>query len=575
MDITAILVMLILAWSGVVKPSEAFSGLSSNAVVSIIGVMILGYGIEKSGVMKKIVKPILDIAGKGEKRLIGFVSLVIGGLSAFLQNIGAAALFLPAIIRISKRTRIPASRLLMPMGFAAILGGTLSMVGSGPLIILNDLLKQSGEESYGLFSVTPLGVVLLATGIMYFLFFGKYVFPGKDRRENDDEMQTGVQQQLIETWHLQCTTYECIIPEKSSIIAKTREDAGICKDYGLNLIAMKEGDEVLYAPWRYARFAAGQRLVLIGRIEDVERFASDFSLNVPSESRLCDELERPENAGFAELIIPPKAPVAGKTLREIALRKSYHVEPIILLSGENEERGDFSDRKFEVGDALIVYGLWEHIKTMGDNHNFVLITPVEVEISRQGKPVTAAACFLAAVIMVIFGVQLSVALFSGALAMALLGVIKIDEAYRAVDWRTVFLLAGLIPLGIAMEKSGAAEYTAGLMMNLLKNSHPMIILMAFSALAGLFSLFMSNVAATVLLVPLVMTAGRMTGLDPRAMALLVAVSASNSFILPTHQVNALLMSPGGYRNKDYIKAGGIMTLLFLFAASGIIYLFYM
>jgi di/tricarboxylate transporter len=567
-DVIAIMIMITLPWLGLITPAEAFSGLASNAVVAIIAVMILSYGVGRSGVMNRITRPIIRVAGSSEKRLIGLVSAAVGLISSFMQNIGAVALFLPAVMRISKKTRIPISRLLMPLGFAGILGGTLTMVGSGPLIILNDLLRQGGQPPFGLFGVTPIGVVLLGAGIAYFLAFGKVVLPARKGEA------VSPQQELIETWRLPATIYHCVIPQKSPLVGKTREEVQLWMQYRINLLALAEGDEILYAPWRYTRFVAGQELALLGDQSDIERFVEEYHLQRRKETSLFEDLRSGEMAGFAEVIIPPRAPVAGKTLREIALRKTYGVEPIMLLSGVLEERVDFSDQALQPGDALILHGRWENIKAMGDNRNFVLVTPIETEAAGKAKPATATLCFLGAIVLILLGVPLSLGLLSGALAMIILNIVPIDEAYKAVDWRTVFLLAGLIPLGIAMEKTGAASYVANRMILPLQGSHPLLILIAIAALATLFTLFMSNVAATVVLVPLVMIIGGMTGISPRALALLVAVCASNSFILPTHQVNALLMAPGGYHNADYFKAGGILTIFFIVIAVGLIYLLY-
>lgn len=569
-DIVAILIMLMLAWLRLVKPAQAFSGLASNAVVSIIAVMILGYGVDRSGVMSRITRPILRLAGASERRLTGLVSAVVGVISAFMQNIGAAALFLPAMMRISRNTRIPASRLLMPLGFSAILGGTLSMVGSGPLIILNDLLRQSGQKAFGLFSVTPVGLALLLAGIAYFLVLGRFVLPVSGKREE----AVSPQQELIETWQLPSTIYPFVIPPESPLLGKTIEEARLWTEYRLNLLALSEDDDLLYAPWRYTRFAPRQELALLGKQDDVERFVADGGLR-PSTTSRFRTLQVSESAGFAEIVIPPRSSVAGKTLREIALRKTYGVEPVMLLSGAREDRNDFSDRVLEPGDALIVHGLWQRIRALGDRREFVLVTSVEAAPAGSARPVTAMLCFLMAIGLALSGVQLSVGLLTGALAMIVLGVVPIDEAYRAVDWRTVFLLAGLIPLGIAMDETGAAAYVAHQMMQLLDGSHPLVIMTAIAVLSTLFSLFMSNVAATVLLVPLVMIIGDMAGINARALGLLVAVCASNSFVLPTHQVNALLMAPGGYHNADYIKAGGIMTAIFIVIAVGLTYVLYL
>lgn len=565
-DVIAVLVMLALAWLRILTPSEAFSGLASNAVVAVAAVMVMGAGIERSGVTRKLTRAIVRAAGDSERRLVSVVSAVVGVLSGFMQNVGAAVLFMPAVLRISRRRAIPASRLLMPMGFAAILGGTITMIGSGPLIILNDLLRRGGEEGFGLLSVTPVGLALLAAGVLYFLVLGPRVLPAARR----DERGRSAEQELIEAWELPSTIYEFTIPPGSDLIGRSREELELWKRYGVNILALEEAGDVEYAPWRHTRLAAGQRFALLGRPDDVERFCGDHGLECREECQDFGDVDPSGDAGFSEIIIPPRSPVAGRTLREIALRKNYHVEPIMLLRGDVEQRSDFSDVPLRPGDALIVHGPWRMIAAMGDRRQFLLSSAVEVDPAARRHPAVAVACFLGALVLAFLGLRLSHALLTGALAMVLLGVIRIDDAYRAIDWRTVFLLAGLIPLGLAMEKTGAAAYVAGLVMQVVEGSGVFPVMLAIAALATVFTLFMSNVAATVVLVPLVVILGRETGISPRALALLVAVSASNSFVLPTHQVNALLMAPGGYRNSDYVRAGGIMTLIFLVVATALV-----
>ena len=570
-DVVAILVMVTLPWLGLVEPEEAFSGLASNAVVAVIAVMILGYGVDRSGAINRLVQPIIAAARSNETRLIALVTVTAGLISAFMQNIGVAALFLPAMLRISKSTGTPASRLLMPMGFAVILGGNISMVGSTPLLILNDLLRQGGHPPFGLFSVTPVGIALLATGIIYFLAFGNRLFPsGGERTQNPISMQL----KLIERWHLPTTIYHCAIPAKSPLIGRTRGDVQLRAKYRLNLLALAEGDDVLYAPWRHTPFAAGQRLALLGNRNDLNRFVTDYSLMYREDTQPFEELETAGHAGFAELVIPVRAPLIGKTLREIATRKTYGVEPIMLLSGEREERENFSDEPLQAGTTLIVHGRWERIRTMADNMNFVLITPVEAaEAALKPKPVVALICFAGAILLTLFGFPIALGLLTGALAMILLRIVPINEAYRAVDWRTVFLLAGLIPLGIAMDHTGAARYAAIRMIDILEG-HPIFILFVVGILATLLSLVISNVAATILMVPLAMVMADLTGINPQGLALLVAICASNSFLIPTHQVNALLISPGGYKNGDFIRAGSVMTIIYLVISVLFIYISY-
>jgi di/tricarboxylate transporter len=335
-----------------------------------------------------------------------------------------------------------------------------------------------------------------------------------------------------------------------------------------------DGEDMQHAPWRYTRLSAGQKLALLGAREDVERFAAQGLELCEERGALLDEMQGGDLAGFAELVIRPRAPIAGKTLREVAVRKHFGVEPVLLLSGSDEAEHDFSDQPMNAGDTLVIHGLWDRVRAMGDDPSFVLITQVTGEQPNQNKAWVAALCFLGAIGLAVAGFPLSISLLTGALAMILAKVITIDEAYRAVDWRTVFLLAGLIPLGLAMENSGTAAWVAQNATDFLSQTHPVVLLTAVGLMATVFSLFMSNVAATVLLVPLVIPLGASAGVSPRALALLVAVCASNSFVLPTHQVNALLMSPGGYRNADYLRAGSGMTVLFLAVAVGLIYVLF-
>lgn len=569
-DVVALLVLLAVAWLGFVTPAQAFSGLASNAVVAVIAVMILSYGLDRSGITRLLTTPLLRTAKHSESRLIALMSTAAGVLSGFMQNIGAAALFLPTLVRLSRTEGVSLPRTLMPVGFAAILGGCLTMVASGPLIILNDLLRQRDLQAYGFFAVTPIGIVLLAGGIAYFLVLGRRLLP-----RDSAAHPASPQQELVDAWDLP-TTISCFaIPEGSPLIGETLESADLWEAHGLHLLALEEGNDVLYAPWRYTTFAAGQQVALLGSRQDAEHFASQNGLYyLGDDCHLGRLLTDGEEAGFAELVVRPRADIRGRTLREIALRKTIGVEPILLLRSGSELRSDFSDVPLDAGDTLVVFGPWATLAVLQRDRNFVPVSKVEGGSRRTRKPLAAVACFLLGIGLAASGIHLSLGLFSGALAMILLGVITIDEAYRAIDWRIVFLLAGLIPLGIAMESTGTAAYVAQGAAGIASGSHPFLLYLIIGMLATVFSLLMSNVAATVVLVPLTIAISTTAGVDPRPLALLVAICASNSFVLPTHQVNALFMGPGGYRNRDYLKVGSVMSVLFLLIAASLINLCY-
>ncbi|MDI6876224.1 MAG: SLC13 family permease [Methanomicrobiales archaeon] len=567
-DVVALLVIVLLFWFGLVSAAEAFSGFASNAVLAIISLMILGAGIDRTGVTARLSRSIVGFAGKNEKRLLATFSAIVGFLSAFMQNIGTVALFLPALLRVSRQTRIPPPRLVMPLGFAAILGGTLTMIGSGALIVLNDLIATNDLEPFGIFAVTPLGILLLGAGIAYFIVLGNYVLP----RAKPDAYKPGAQEILADAWRLPTAMHHYRIPGTSPLAGLERNEADMKTRYALHLLAITENGDVLYAPWRHTPFRAGQVITLLGEEDDAERFAADYSLErIADPERFSAEVGG-ERAGFAEIMVRPRAEVIGKTFREIAFRKKYGIEPIVLVSRGVEMQKDYADVPLSTADIIVGFGPWERVRALAADPNFTLNTPVDEAAVRKEKAPLALLCFIGGIALTLTGVPISIGLFTGALVMVLGGVLEIDEAYRSIDWKVVFLLAGLIPLGTAMVNTGTAALIADGLLRFLEGAHPLLLILIIGGLTTFFTLFMSNVGAVVILVPVALLVGAQSGIDPRGLALLVGLSASNSFILPTHHVNAFLMSSGGYRNADYLRAGSILTVIFLLLVTGWIYL---
>jgi len=563
-DVTALIIMILLPWFGLVEPLEAFSGFSSNAVLAMIGVMILGYSIDASGAMNRFATRIERLASGSEGRMITLISASVGLVSAFMQNIGATVLFLPGVRKVADRSGFSLSQLMMPLGFAAILGGTLTMVASGPLIMLNDLMRQSGGQPFGIFSVTPIGLILLSIGIIYFLILGRKLLPGK--KDSDREVIN-----LTDEWNLPCRKFIIIVPEASPLAGKTIEEAGLWTEYGIYILAQATEKGIEFAPWRKTVLKAGCRYAVSASQEGMNKLILDFGVELDEGTCPLRKIMESDEVGFAELVVRPRSRLSGRTVRLVAVRKTYGVEPIALNSGGEAIRGDISDYPLKDGDTIMVHGPWSAISAMGKSGGFLLASRVPEVRQVSRKPLLSILIFAAGVLLAIMGCRLSLAMMTAAVAMIILKVITIDEAYRAVEWRTVFLLAGLLPLGIAMERSGTAEFIASQVIALLGQTHPIVLMYAIALLATVFSLFMSNVAATVLLVPLVITIAPDLGASPAALAILVAVCASNSFILPTHQVNALLMTTGGYGNRDYMRAGGPLTLLFIAVVVPLVY----
>ncbi len=559
---------------GLVDTRHLFDGFSSNAVISIIAVMIIGAGLDKTGLMSKVATFILKVGGTTEARIIPIISATVGIISSFMQNVGAAALFLPVVSRISARSGLPMSRLLMPMGFCAILGGTVTMVGSSPLILLNDLILTSNQalpaqqqmETWGLFSVTPVGLVLVAAGIIYFVLAGRFVLP---TTKSEGAKGTDPIEYLKETYGMKYCMKEMVIPKDSGLVGKLLND--VESTYKIRVVAMlRGGGDLAIGANGVARdvgFEPHSAIGVVASPEHCKSFAEKYGLEVREEFEAFGDALSPSKAGIAEVVIPPGSSLIGKSARDVWMRKRYGLSMIALHRGGKtlHEGEGIRDLALQGGDTIVGHVTWEALIRLEKDNDFVVVTTEYPHEELRPHKVGAAGIFFAiALILVLFtDLRLSVALLTGAMGMILSRVLTMEEAYKAVSWKTVFLLASLIPLGLAVETTGTAKWIAEQVVVLVGDAAPWIIQASIAILATFFTLVMSNVGATVLLVPLAVNIALQVGADPAVYALTVAIATSNSFLIPTHQVNALIMGPGGYRVPDFMKAGGVMTVLFL------------
>lgn len=571
-DVVAIIMMVVLPLLHLVTPKEAFIGLSSNAVVSIIAVIIIGAGLDKTGVINKLVAPILLVAGKSPSRIVIAISLTVAGISSFMQNIGAAALFLPAIQRISKNLKIPISKLLMPIGYSAILGGTITLVGSSPLILLNDLLLPYKLKPFGLFDVTPIGLCLVAGGIFCFILFGRFILPKETKEQEHDEGGSeidGIVSELGQAWELHT-------PDDFTHYREPVTIDEIRHQFLVSIVAVTETpNSKSLTPGGNTVIRSGIDLVAVGQEKDIKRLAETEGIEIRKDLKVFkNELDK-QSVGLVEAVVAPRSELEGKTLNETQFEDRFRVIPMAIQRHGNVYRTEIGDMPLRVGDSLFLHGTWRRLQFLSKQRFLLFNTPIDVELLRPDKAFLAVIWLVIALTMVmVFKIQLSVCLMTGALGMILTRVLTIDEAYHSVDWRTVFLLGGLIPLGIATEKSGTAAFIAQTVLGAIGTVSPIVLFSVIGVLATFFTLVISNVGATVLLVPLVVNMAIAADADPRMAALIVGLATSNSFILPTHQVNALYMGPGRYRSVDFMKAGTLVSIVFLITMIGSIALFY-
>ncbi len=580
-DVAAILVMVVIGVLGLVPATELFNGFASNAVLSIIAVMILGAGLDRTGVMSLVAAWILKVGGSTLNRISPMICGTVGIISGVMQNVGATALFLPVTSRISARSQIPLSQLLMPMGFCAILGGTLTMVGSSPLILLNDLIANSNRslppgietlQPFHLFDVTLVGLALLAAGILYFVIGGRFLLPAAKEKSVGSPART--KSYFADVYGIKGDVFELLVTVDSPLVGMKIGDAEKLEGAPI-LLAIRNTEEPRLAPPSDEMIWVGTILGVMGTRDVVGHFALNYQCRVQPRLRTFGGLFNASRAGISEVVLPPGSRLIGQTINEARLRKRYGISVLAInRRGEVLVRG-IRDLEMETGDCLVSHSTWSDLSAVSRERDFIVATEIPKEEQRPNKVAHALLFFAIAIFMIIFtDYRLSIALLVGAMGMIITGVLSMDEAYSAVSWKSVFLLASLIPLGQAMERTGTAAWIAQEIMLILGDVPGLAIQVALAVLATVFSLVMSNVGATTILVPIAISIAIATGHNPTMYALIIALATSNAFILPTHQVNALIMGPGGYRVADFIRVGSIMSVIFLVVMLGMVNLLF-
>jgi di/tricarboxylate transporter len=574
-DVVACLVLVLLGLTKLVPTTILFSGFSSESVIALIGVMIMSAGLERCGVVAKTTWTIMRY-GKKEEGRIRLMLMTISGLCAgFLRSVGTVALMLPVISRIRLATGISKSRLLMPVSFCAILGSTLTMLGTGPLILLNGLLISAqgltdrfGQDTptLGLFSVFPIGMVLLIAGILYFIVLGRWILP-KVSKEESTRSNGGSPDYFKRIYGIGPDFCECRVPGSSPLVDNTIRQWESLLPPSIALIGIKIGNNIYVPPYRKKEVKSASTLAMLGPKEEIEAFCHKYGLKLsPYVTVFAEHLNR-AHAGLCEAVVPPSSQLIGTDLGSLHMRHHYGIQVLAVHRGDKVSRGkkEIGDLTLRAGDTLGMFCEWGALASLQKNPDFVVVTTdFPHRRLRKEKMHFAILFFLLSIGLILFThYSIAVSLLVGAVCMVFTGVISIDDAYKSVSWKTVFILAGLIPLGVAVDSTGTSDWVGAFLLDIFEPYPEWFLLFMIGVIASLLSLVLSNVGATIVLVPLVVHIAQAIGADPRAFGLMVAVSTSNSFLIPTHQANALISLPGQYKITDFIKAGGLMSLLFL------------
>lgn len=575
-DVAALLILVVLGLSELVPPEGLFGGFASNAVMSIVAVMILGAGLDRTGVLGGAAKFVMRISGGHEGRLVMALSALAGVLSMFMQNPAVAALFLPVASRVSARTGYPMSQLLMPMGFCIILGGQMSTVGNSPMILLNDLVAginrnlPPGAESlqfYPLFSVFPVGLGLFVLGLLYFSFLGRRLLPDEERQSVTPSRTESYFEQL---YGQRGDLYELEVQAGSSLIGASVLDAEGLPGAPV-LLALQDAGQARLAPPGDQSIGRGARLGVLGSREQVESFAAAQGCKLEPRLVQLESLFNPARSGISEAVVPPGSQMIGKTIGELRLRRRYGVSPLALNRGGELIREDLREQRLQSGDCLVFHSTWRDLIDHAHEKDYVVITDYPKEEQRPQKLAHALTFFVLAFGLALIGhVPVTLALFAGAAGMMLTGVLSADEAYRAISWKTVFMLACLIPLGAAVDTTGTAAWIAQELLVVIGDWPGWGVQLALALLTAIAAMVMSNVGAAIIMIPMSVNIALAVGGNPTEYALIAACAAANNFVTPTNAVTAMIAGPGGYRQADFIRAGLPLSLLFAVVSVGLV-----
>ena len=569
-DLVALVVLVVLGLTGLVAPEEIFGGFSSNAVMSIIATMILGAGLDRTGALNRLASWLLRRGHGVEQRLLLMTGAIASLNSSFMQNPSVMALYLPVASRLASRTGLSLQRLLLPIAAAIVMGGALTMVGNSPLILLNDLLVSANNnlpsgmatlEPLRMFAPLPIGVALIAASLLYFRFYGD--------RKLKDETETSVAPARTESYFansygIEGDVFELVVTAESPLVGMSLGDAESLHDAPL-MLALQTGTDTRLSPPADMRIWVGSVLGVMGERQQVQDFAQNQFLRLSTRLRNFGDLFNPSRAGISEAVVPPTSRYIGKTATELRLRKQSGISLLAINRDKKVLRDDVRKVPLRTGDMLVFHSIWQDLAVAAESRDFVVVTDYPKGEQRPHKFKIAMSIFALTILIALTSkLPVSLTLMTGVAGMLLTGVLRMDEAYAAINWRTVFLMAGLIPLGWAMDSSGAAAWIAGHTVERLPEGIPIWALeIAIALLTTAFSLVISHIGATIVMVPIAISLALAAGGNPTAFALIVALSASNNLMTASNPIISMVTGPANYTSKQLWRIGGPLSLTYL------------
>jgi di/tricarboxylate transporter len=564
-DLAAMLALAALIIGGALKPGQAFSGFSNPATVAVAAMFVLSAGLESSGLIRQLGDYLLRRERVNATTLLLLCALVIGPISAFLNNTAAVAVFLPMVLAACRRSGVSPSRVMMPLSFFAMLGGTCTLIGTSTNILVSSYAEGHGLEPFGMFEFSLPGLALFGAGTFYLMILAPRLTPERVSAES-----------LTEDHHVNPYLSEVVVVDGSELIGKNLAEARIGEKHDLEILSLYRNGKALGMPGVELPLQEGDVLIVEAPAAVLVSLRENIGLAVRHGRHPDDADLGAVDTGMVEILVPPNSPVEGRTLKELDFRQRYGAVAMAIRRHGEDIIEKIGRIRLRVGDELLVLGRNDNLAKLRRRDGLVILQELDIPVFQPLKVFAAGLIIVGVVTSAATGLlPIAEAAVAGAVLMVLCRCLSLGKAYRAIDWKVVFLLAGLIPMGIAMESSGAAESAVQAVLAVVGDFGPFAVLSIFYLMTALLTGFMSNNAAAVLLAPLAVTCAADLGVDPRPFLVAVTFAASAAFFTPIgYQTNLLVYSPGGYRFADFLRLGGPLNIIMWLMASFLIPLFF-
>ena len=567
-DLVALCALVALLLTGTLTPQEAISGFSNQVVIMMVGLFVVGGAIVQTGLAKKASGKLMMLAGDNEIGLFLLLMVVTAVIGAFVSNTGTVALMMPIVVSLAQKAKIRASRLLMPLAFASSMGGMLTLIGTPPNLVIQEALTESGHQPLGFFSFLPVGLVCIVVGIVVLLPLSKRFLNGRQRGDDDGKARRRkTLDDLLEEYSLKDDLSVFTVTDASLVKDKSIVELDVQRRYGLSVLEvrrvkkthaklMKEVEQRLAGP--DTRLMVGDIVYVSGNKQQAEQMAADMQLNKTSQPLAFYDI------GIAEAVLMHNSRLCGKTLRDGGLRRLYSVNVLGVRRGDDYITRNLADLKLRQGDILLIQGKWKNISRIANLTEGILIMgqPLEeaARVTLDYKAPLAAAIMVAMILTMVFDfipVAPVTAVITAGLLMVLTGCIRsVEAAYKTINWESIVLIAAMLPMSVALEKTGASALVARMLADGLGQASPYALLAGVYFTTSLLTMFISNTATAVLMSPIALTSAMAIGVSPYPMLFAVTLGASMCFASPfSTPPNALVMQAGGYTFMDYIKVG--------------------